>query len=492
MNCDIDIIEAFEELFCTEAAGYIYHGGRGGGKSQQVIDYILIRGIQEPISVLVTREIGKSIKESCHKGFIEETERLGLTNYYDYTEEVIRGINGTIITFLSYKKSDQIKSFFGYDIFWAEEANKLTDNNIKEIGPTFRKTKERKFDSKKELVEYLTENLNLNIHPFNKDIDKLIVYIPAKQIYTFNPQYADDPIYKIAMNPPEGWVVKKVNYYDNPFFPATLEKQRLDCIKDYGEDSSEYKHTWLGEPLDTGSLIYPKFTDKVHILKVKENQLFEQLAEDSNCYMGIDPHSKYYPAVLWLALFKEGKTIKRVIYNEFPTVSYLGGYYSDLRHTRKLELTLKQLSQLIYSYDGTEKGLKVLARYCDPRYSAGAGSHNTMTGAIPMIELWKKPENGNLILQAPQPKTVDVQNIEINNHLDFDKDLPVNSFNEPTLYVAPWCLNTIRALKLHRLELNGKESEVYKDFSDTLTILYASINNVPYKEKYTKTVYDFI
>ena len=55
----------------------------------------------------------------------------------------------------------------------------------------------------------------------------------------------------LAANPDERTLVRKVNYYDNPFCPRELKQQAEKCKR---EDYESYLHVWEGDPLPQGTL----------------------------------------------------------------------------------------------------------------------------------------------------------------------------------------------------------------------------------------------
>lgn len=139
--------------------------------------------------------------------------------YNDYLASVtnyqISFFNGSTITlsFINDKVSKKRKSL-RYDLSgaWIDEAN------------------------------FVTANIRNDLLPSIRGKDSFI-------IYSFNPEKKDDFIYQIATQPNLATIYsKKVNYYDNPFFPETME---LDRQNDYEILPREvYLHKWEGEPLE--------------------------------------------------------------------------------------------------------------------------------------------------------------------------------------------------------------------------------------------------
>ena len=76
---------------------------------------------------------------------------------------------------------------------------------------------------------------------------------------TFNPKHRNNPVYKDFVD--GQWMsdqsyVRKVNYYDNPWFPEGEEMLRQEWET---FDPNTYAHVWLGEPddNDAGRQILP-------------------------------------------------------------------------------------------------------------------------------------------------------------------------------------------------------------------------------------------
>ncbi len=187
----------------------VMYGGRGSAKSWTVARKLLLKGAEKKIRVLCTRELQKSIKQSVHKLLSDQAEVVGLKNFYDITDNTIRGKNGTEFIFMGVKhNTDEIKSTEGIDICWIEEAHALTESSWDIIDPTIRK--------------------------------------PGSEIWiTFNTRFKFDHIYQLFVvnNPPPGSWVQKVNYSDNPYLPQVLVDQ-MEHMKSV--DYEKYLHIWEG------------------------------------------------------------------------------------------------------------------------------------------------------------------------------------------------------------------------------------------------------
>jgi len=186
----------------------ILYGGRGGGKSHSVARMLLCKGVLNTIRVLCAREFQTSIKDSVHKLLVDQIYDLKLEAHYEITQSTIRGKNGTEFIFAGIKNNiNGLKSIEGIDYCWCEEANNITKLSWDILIPTIRK-----------------ENSEIWI--------------------TFNPELPTDETYKrFILNPPDNAVVQKVNWNDNPWFPAVLDLER-ESLKT--RDFEAYQNVWEG------------------------------------------------------------------------------------------------------------------------------------------------------------------------------------------------------------------------------------------------------
>jgi len=208
----VQIPEKFKDLWHPERYK-VYYGGRGGGKSWSFAIVLLVMGVQKPLRVLCAREVQHSMKESVHKLLGNSVERMGLSKFYKITRDRIYGANGTEFIFAGLKHDPmQIKSLEGIDICWIEEAQKVSQNSWDILIPTIRKE--------------------------------------GSEIWvSFNPDMDTDPTYKMFItNTRSDCQLRKVNYYDNPFFTGELLSE-LQYLKE--NDYDHYRHIWEGECAET-------------------------------------------------------------------------------------------------------------------------------------------------------------------------------------------------------------------------------------------------
>lgn len=229
---DVEFPPLFEPLF--EPHRYkVFYGGRGSGKSWSVAKALLVIGAQKKVRILCTRELQNSISDSVHRLLTDQISALGLSGFYEITQTAIRGRNGTEFIFSGLRhNSDKIKSFEGIDIAWVEEADRITEESWDILVPTIRSE--------------------------------------GSEIWlTFNPTLPSDHVYKLFVHgeAPAGSVVVKVNWHDNPYFPAEL-KAEMEALRD--SDPMKARHIWDGELLDMSN---NQFIDLTRVIAAKQRHL---------------------------------------------------------------------------------------------------------------------------------------------------------------------------------------------------------------------------
>lgn len=105
--------------------------------------------------------------------------------------------------------AESIKSLEGFKRAWAEEAQTLSATSLKLLRPTIRAD-------------------------------------DSELWFSWNPRFKTDPVDQLLRgdSPPTGAAVIHANWDDNPWFPAVLEQERLDCLKN---DPDQYAHIWEGD-----------------------------------------------------------------------------------------------------------------------------------------------------------------------------------------------------------------------------------------------------
>lgn len=209
---EIKIARPFLPLISEQKRIKFFYGGRGGGKSYAFADALLMKGLQKKLLIACVREIQDSIKDSVHRLLSDRIAFYGLEEFDVKETEIVNKVNGTRFIFKGLRNQDaqKIKSLEGVDIVWIEEAQTITKKSWEILAPTIRKDGSEIWISMNRLEE-------------------------------------NDPLFVLlASNPDERTLVRKVNFYDNPFCPDELKKQAAFYKK---KDINAYLHIFEGEPI---------------------------------------------------------------------------------------------------------------------------------------------------------------------------------------------------------------------------------------------------
>jgi phage terminase large subunit len=190
-------------------------GGRGSGKSHMFAELMIEAHImnQKRRSVCV-REIQKSLSQSVKRLLETKIQSMNAGAYFEVQDAVIKSkkADGAIIfQGMQNHTADSIKSLEGYDCAWVEEAQSLSQTSLDLLRPTIRK--------------------------------------PDSELwFTWNPRQESDPVDFLLRGPtpPKDATVIKVNFLDNPWFPAVL---RDEMEYDKRRDPDKYAHVWMGQYL---------------------------------------------------------------------------------------------------------------------------------------------------------------------------------------------------------------------------------------------------
>lgn len=160
---------------------------------------------------LCCREVQKSLKESAHKLIADKIRAHNLGKQFDVQETQIKTPGGGLIVFagLQDHTSESIKSYEGFDVAWVEEAQTVSAKSLNLLRPTIRS--------------------------------------PCSELwFSWNPrrkQDAVDAMFRSAETPTDS-VIVRANWDSNKWFPAELEQERLDCMR---QQPDQYEHIWNGD-----------------------------------------------------------------------------------------------------------------------------------------------------------------------------------------------------------------------------------------------------
>ena len=210
-----DFPEKLDFLLQEKARFKVLYGGRGSGKSYNIAQALVLKAMYQPLTIVCSRNLQKSIKDSVHKLLKGIILRKDLGKYFDITQHEIRSIAGAQFIFSNLSANpDELKSLEDADIWWIEEAAKVPEESIEALVNTIRK--------------------------------------PDSEIwFSFNPDLKDDPVYsRYVLGAKEmiedGISIKTrlVNYYDNPYFYESELVKQMEADKKRRPDV--YNNIWLG------------------------------------------------------------------------------------------------------------------------------------------------------------------------------------------------------------------------------------------------------
>jgi PBSX family phage terminase large subunit len=204
----IECPEKLLPLYETQKRFIAIFGGRGSAKSWGVADFLLAKGIEKTRRILCAREVQNSIKDSVHKLLSDRITFYKLDDFYRITDDKLEGLNGTEFIFKGLHRNPQdVKSTEGIDICWVEEAHTVSQASLDVLVPTIRKE-------------------------------------GSQIIFTFNPNYEEDPVYADYIVAERDDVLKiQMNYTDSPWFPDVL-RQQLEYDREHFPN--KYLHVWKG------------------------------------------------------------------------------------------------------------------------------------------------------------------------------------------------------------------------------------------------------
>lgn len=209
-NLDIPTAEAFRQLL--EPARYKgAWGGRGSGKSHFFGEMLVEECLRVPgTRAVCIREYQKSLAQSSKHLIETKIDALGVTSEFNATKDYIGTPGGGMILFQGMQDhtAETIKSLEGCRIAWIEEAQTLSARSLSMLRPTIR--------------------------------------LEDSEIWaSWNPRRKTDAIDEfLRASKPDGAVVVKANWRDNPWFPKVLEDERKLDLSRYPE---RYDHIWEGD-----------------------------------------------------------------------------------------------------------------------------------------------------------------------------------------------------------------------------------------------------
>lgn len=229
--------------FATERCRHkIARGGRGSAKSWTIARLLILRAMQQRTRWLCCREIQKSIKESSHKLLSLQIAKLGLSQYFDIQNTVIRGPHGSEFLFIGLQDhtADAVKSLEDLDGAWVEEAHTITRDSANKLIPTVRNE-------------------------------------GSEIWWSYNPDLETDFVHELAESGRDDVLVVTINYHDNRWFPDVLDGERVRML---AINQDLHDHIWGGKCRTAAGVLFKRRWFKRFKLGEQPRELNKYLSTD--------------------------------------------------------------------------------------------------------------------------------------------------------------------------------------------------------------------
>lgn len=203
-------------VFAGEALYRGAYGGRGSAKTRSFAKMAAVQGIRcaeadEPGVIVCGREFMNSLDDSSLAEVkVAIAEEPWLADHYEVGEKFIRTRDGRIdFAFIGLRHNlESIKSKSRIRLLWVDEAEPVSEEAWRTAIPTVRE-----------------ENAEI-----------WVTWNPKRRKSSTHLRFRHDP-------PSESKIIQ-LNWRDNPRFPNTLNKIRLDDLK---KRPDQYEHVWEGD-----------------------------------------------------------------------------------------------------------------------------------------------------------------------------------------------------------------------------------------------------
>lgn len=217
-------------------------------------------------------------------------------------------------------------------------------------------------------------------------------------------------------------------------------------IAEYSEEEKEARVG--GKAMYLKGLIFKTFFPNVHVLKENVRPQYNH-----PIWQVVDPHSDKPFACIWAFPDSRGDLY---IFDEWPN--------EDFYRMHSCQLTIEDYRKI---FRDKEAGFQVEKRIIDRHFADTSSPVNkrTLRQELQGIGL-------NFHPSYTAREEIDTGIEKVRRYLAFDPSKPISSVNQPRLYIAPKCHNTIKSLsKWARDPNSGKVKDEFKDFCDVVRYL---------------------
>lgn len=231
----VRVAEKLVPLITTPKRLKIAIGGRGGSKSIGFGDSFL-RYCDAGERLCCAREFQNTIDDSVHALLKARIEELGVETLHPTANKIESNAGGEIFYRGLARNVTGFKSAYGIKRLWIEEGQTLSQETIDTVLPTIRETGSE---------IWISANRGASKDPFSQ------VFLKPYEKHLEKCGFYED----------EDILIVEINYWDNPFFPEDLEKQRQRDQRIL--PTARYDHIWKGKYSDTvqNAIIFPEWFD---------------------------------------------------------------------------------------------------------------------------------------------------------------------------------------------------------------------------------------
>jgi|SRR6201985_1076897 len=234
----IEFLESLGFLLFESARIKVAYGGRGAGKTEGFAIALILLSRAKKLRIVCCREIQNSIEESVKETIEANIISMGYEDEFTFTKkQIICKRTGSRFIFMGLRFNiNKVKSLGRIDICWVEEADKVSKTTLDKLLPTIRGRSDLEED----------RGGPFGVGPeiwfsFNPDLDTDEVYkrfVLKRDLLT--------PEFMIEANTGEKIqysIIKKINYWDNKWFPPDLRLE-MEVMRRASED--KYLEVWEG------------------------------------------------------------------------------------------------------------------------------------------------------------------------------------------------------------------------------------------------------
>lgn len=279
------LIPAFDNLKTNACDIVVMEGGRGGAKSEALAALGVLESFIDDGVILCCREIQKSISDSLYATIVSTIHKYQYESYFKIlNNEITNLLTGAKFIFAGLKSNiTSIKSINKLRVVLVDEAENVTDTSWSYLRPTPR-------------------------------------YNQVRFYVVFNPRFEADATWQqFIINKDDRTLHINISYKDNPWFPESLNNQRL---RDLRGDAGRYAWIWDGKFLQiSDNSILAK---KLKMLDFEINPTF------GTPYIGIDWGFSVDPtAIIECYIFQDSLYIRNAASKVGLELDDTGAYLID-------------------------------------------------------------------------------------------------------------------------------------------------------------------